>query len=100
MAKIPANHANKVNHEIMIFHNFNANIVKMVSNVHYGNLDESVMKARKKPRLNNHNRSTRKVIWKDDKAIANVEIPQIINDYNYWMLGCDLGNVCERQLCS
>ena len=58
------------------------NIVKMVSNIHYGHKNENVMKSRKRPRANQFNRKTRKAIWKDDKAIADVEIPGIFNDYN------------------
>lgn len=68
--------------------------MKMVSNIHYGTSDESVLRARKKPRVNQHNRATRNAIWKEG-PVASVEIPQIINDYNYWMLGC---NLCDQMI--
>lgn len=67
------------------------NIVKLVSNIHTGSADESVMKARKRPRFNNVNCVTCKTIWKES-SVVNVKIPQLINNYNYWMLGCDLCN--------
>ena len=77
-----------------MFCSLDNNIVKLVSNIHSGNVDESVMKARKKPRLNNVNCVTCKTIWKES-SVANVKIPQIINNYNYWMLGCDL---CDQMI--
>ena len=67
------------------------NVVKLVLNIHTGSVDESVMKARKRPRSNNVNCVACKTIWKES-SVANVKIPQLINNYNYWMLGCDLCN--------
>lgn len=55
--------------------------VKMVSNVHTGNLDESLMRARKKPMVNQRN-----------CACCKHQIMGIITNYNYWMLGCELCN--------
>ena len=67
------------------------NIVKMVLNVHMGAKDESVMKPQKKPRINEFNRRhiIIRLVWGDDHVIT-VKIPQIIKDYNHWMLGVDL----------
>ena len=65
------------------------NIVKMVSNVHMGSKDEAVIRPRKKPRLNEFNRKHIRLVWGTDHVVT-VKIPQIINDYNHWMLGVDL----------
>ena len=65
------------------------NIVKMVSNVHMGAKDESVMKPRKKPRINKFNRKHIHLVWGDDHVVT-VKIPQIINNYNHWMLDVNL----------
>ena len=65
------------------------NIVKMVSNIHMGAENESVMKPRKKPRINEFNRKHIRLVWGDEHVVS-IKIPTIINDYNHWMLGVDL----------
>ena len=65
------------------------NIVKMVSNVHMGSKDKAVICPRKKPRLNEFNCKHIRLVWGTDHVVT-VKIPQIINDYNHWMLGVDL----------
>ena len=66
------------------------NVVKMVSNVHLGtSIDEAVSRARKKPRINEFNRRNIWLVWGDEYT-ATVKIPQIMNDYNHWMLGVDV----------
>ena len=65
------------------------NIVKMVFNVHMGAKDESVMKPRKKSRINDSNRKHVPLVCGDDHVVTT-KIPQIINNYNHWMLGVDL----------
>ena len=64
-------------------------IVKMVSNVHMGAKDETVMKPRKKPRINEFNRKHIRLIW-GDVHVVTVKISQIINSYNHWILGVDV----------
>ena len=61
----------------------------MVSNVHMGSKDEAVIRPRKKPRLNEFSRKHIRLVWGTDHVVT-VKIPQIINDYNHWMLGVDL----------
>ena len=46
------------------------NIVEMVSNVHMGTKDKSVMKLRKKPRINEFNRKYIRLVWGDEHLIA------------------------------
>ena len=58
------------------------NIVKMLFNVHMGAKDESVMKPRKKPRINEFNRKHICIVWGDEHVVA-IKIPTIINDYNH-----------------
>ena len=66
------------------------NIVKMVSNIHTGDsTDEQVLRNRRKPRLNEFNKKHVRLIWGDEHR-KQLEIPQIINDYNHWMLGVDV----------
>ena len=54
-----------------------------------GSKDEAVICPRKKPRLNEFNRKHIRLVWGTDNVVT-VKIPQIINDYNHWMLGVDL----------
>ena len=72
-----------------IFRWIDNNIVKMVSNVHTGGPTEQVLRNRRKPRLNEFNKKHVKLIWGDQHR-KQLEIPQIINDYNHWMLGVDV----------
>ena len=65
------------------------NIMKMVSNVHMGTKDEAIISPRKKPHINEYNRKRIQLVWGTDHVVT-VKIPQIINNYNYWMLGVDL----------
>ena len=65
------------------------NIVKIISNVHIGAKDESVIKPRKNPRINELNRKHIPLVWGDDHIIT-VKIPQTINNYNHWILSADL----------
>jgi len=62
------------------------NVVTMVTNVHKG--DESVERARKRPRKTNTNRRHLEEVW-GQRAVVDVHIPKIIDDYNHWMLGVD-----------
>ena len=57
----------------------------MVPNVHMGTENEAVMK----PRINEFNRKHICLVWGDDHVVT-VKIPQLINNYNHWMLGVDL----------
>jgi hypothetical protein len=73
-----------------IFRWIDNNIVKMVSNIHTGgSTDEQVLKNRRKPRLNEFNKQHVRLIWGDQHR-KQLKIPQIINDYNHWMLGVDV----------
>ena len=54
-----------------------------------GTKNEAVMKPRKKPRINESNRTHIHLVWEDEPVVA-IKIPYIINNYNYWMLGVDL----------
>ena len=65
------------------------NIVKMVSNIHTGDSIEQVLRNRRKPRLNEFNKKHVRLIWGDEHR-RELEIPQIINNYNHWMLGVDV----------
>ena len=67
------------------------NIVKMVSNVLTGASTEQVLRNRRKPRLNKFNKKHIKLIWGDQHR-KKVQISQIINDYNCWILGVDVVN--------
>ena len=64
------------------------NIVKMVSNVHMGTKDEAVIRPQKKSTINEFNRKHIHLVWGTDHVVT-VKMPQIINDYNHWMLGVD-----------
>ena len=46
------------------------NIVKMVSNIHIGEKDESVMEPRKKPSINDFNRKHIRLVWEDDHIVT------------------------------
>ena len=72
-----------------IFRWIDNNIVKMVSNIHTGDSTEQVLRNRRKPRLNEFNKKHVRLIWGDEHR-KELEIPQIINDYNHWMLGVDV----------
>ena len=72
-----------------IFRWIDNNIVKMVSNIHTGDSTEQVLRNRRKPRLNEFNKKHVRLIWGDEHR-KQLEIPQIINDYNHWMLGVDV----------
>ena len=63
----------------------NDNIVKIVFNVHMGAKDESFMT----PRIIEYNRKHISLVLGDYHVIT-VKIPQIINNYNHWMLGVNL----------
>ena len=65
------------------------NIVKMIFNVHLGTKNESVIKPRKKARINEFNRKNIRLVWGDEHVVG-VKISQIINNYNHWMLGVHL----------
>ena len=61
-----------------------------MSNVHTGgSTAEQVLRNRRKPRLNEFNKKHVKLIWGDQQR-KQFEIPQIINDYNHWMLGANV----------
>ena len=47
------------------------------------------MKPGKELRINEFNRTHICLVWGDDHVVV-VKIPQIINNYNCWMLGVDL----------
>ena len=73
-----------------IFRWIDNNIVKMVSNVHTGtSSDKNVLRNRRKPRVNEFNRKHVQLIWGNDHR-KELTIPQIVNDYNHWMLGVDM----------
>ena len=61
----------------------------MVSNVHMGTKDESIMKQRKKPEINEFNRTHIRLVYGNENIVV-IKTPQIINDYDHWMLGVDL----------
>ena len=56
-------------------------VVKFVSNLHYGTGNEAVLRPRKKPRL-----KEARDLWEKNVTL-DVEIPQMVNDYNFWMKG-------------
>lgn len=60
--------------------------VNMVSTVHTGY--ETIVRHRKKPRPNQFNRRHVDLVWAS-QAVAPIEIPGIIDDYNNWMGGVD-----------
>ena len=74
-----------------IFRWYDNNIVKMVSNVHYGLEGDHIPRFRKRPRQNQANRKNIKAAW-GDSCEAEIKIPQVIEDYNRIMNGvgmCD-----------
>ena len=60
--------------------------VDMVTTVH--NRYEVVLRKRKRPRENVKNRQQLRNVWGNSWAV-NIEIPQVIDDYNHYMGGCD-----------
>jgi len=73
-----------------IFRWIDNNIVKLVSNVHTGtSSDKNVLRNRRKPRVNEFNYKHIRLIWGNDHR-KEITIPQIVNDYNHWMLGVDM----------
>ena len=67
------------------------NVVKFVSNVHRGTKDETVEKARRRPRTNQLNKVGVEEVWGDQPRV-NIQIPGIVDDYNHWMLGVDVAD--------
>lgn len=63
--------------------------VLVVSNVHSPH--DTVVKARKKPRKTQTNAKNIKLVWGEDH-VKDIRIPRTIDDYNHWMLGCDLAD--------
>ena len=62
------------------------NIVTMVSTVHTGY--EKISRIRRSPSVNIINRESVKKIW-GDQGEKEIQIPGVIDDYNYNMLGVD-----------
>ena len=56
-------------------------VVKFVSNIHYGTGNELVLCPRTKPRLKEAHDLCK------NNVTLDVEIPQMVNDYNFWMKG-------------
>ena len=62
------------------------NIVTFVSTIH--DIEASVEANRKRPRMTATNKKHVAEVW-GDKHVKKIEIPQFINDYNFWMGGVD-----------
>jgi len=65
------------------------NVVTMVSTVHTGS--ETVVAHKRRPRKNKFNAQNLRRVW-GDQFIAPIQVPRVINDYNYWMKGVDLAD--------
>jgi hypothetical protein len=77
------------------------NIVKMVSNIHNGiSSDVNVLRNRRKAQINEFNRKHVGYIWSDQHRKELMIIPQVINDYNHWMLGVDMVDQLTAYYCS
>ena len=57
------------------------NVMKFVSNVHTGLMEEVVTRPRKRPRTKKYRK-----LWKG-KPTMKIKIPQMVDDYNMWMKG-------------
>ena len=79
-------HLMKDKHKYLIARWVDNNVVTMVTNVHEGT--ESVKRLRRKPRCTATNRRHLEQVW-GDVYTKEIAIPQIIDDYNHWMLGVD-----------
>ncbi|KAG7354989.1 transposase IS4 [Nitzschia inconspicua] len=62
------------------------NVVNMVTTIHTG--DETIPRARRKPRQTSTNRNHVRLVWGNDPKVT-VDIPGMIDDYNHWMGGVD-----------
>ena len=61
-------------------------VVTMVSTMHDPN--DSVVRARRRPRTTQVNRRHVQTVWGDD-YIKDIAIPAVIDDYNHWKVGVD-----------
>ena len=57
------------------------NVVKFVSNVHTGLMEEVVTRPRKRPRTKKYRK-----LWKGEPTMK-IKIPQMVDNYNMWMKG-------------
>ena len=67
------------------------NIVKIVSTIHLGTSDKKVTRPRKRSRINEFNKQGVRIVWGDNHTVE-INIPEIVNNYNYWMLGVDVAD--------
>lgn len=65
------------------------NQVFLVSTVHTAN--QSIERPRKRPRQTNTNRHHLSAVW-NNGPVRNINIPRLVDDYNHWMCGTDLGD--------
>ena len=64
-------------------------VVLLVSTVH--NVEEDVLRPRKKPRRTKTNSKFIDVVWKDG-PVRKLRIPRLIDDYNHWMGAVDVAD--------
>ena len=64
-------------------------LVLCVSTLHQ--VGKSICMKRKRPRITVKNKNHVSKVW-GNSSIANIFIPQMIDDYNHWMGGVDLSN--------
>jgi len=72
------------------------NIVTMVSSIHTG--EEKILRKRKRPRKNATNKNHLPQIF-GDEAVAEIEIPDVVIDYNFKMKGVELSDQLIAYYC-
>ena len=79
----------KDNYRIFIW--VDNSIVKMVSTVYNGDEDDHIEQLSKKPCSNKVKKKCVKEYWEEDHT-KTIAIPQIIDNYNHWMIGTDVAD--------
>lgn len=74
---------------ILVYRWIDSNVVHMISTIH--DRTDTVPKERRKPRTTLTNKNHVESVWKDRSSVK-ITIPQVIDDYNHWMLGVDLAD--------
>ena len=63
------------------------NIVLLVSTMH--DPKATVLKARRRPRTTQTNKRHVRMVW-GEEHVVDIEIPQVVDDYNHWKVGVDV----------